>query len=229
MIGWKVKSQLLALDREPQLLLEAVALEHGLTHARVEHLEVTLAVGLGLVHRDVRVADQLIGGCGAAVTRGDAATDVHRHALRADVDRKNERVHDPLRDGDRGGLGVVAVLDHHRELVPAEARDQVLGPQAGTQARRDRHEQLVAGRVPEAVVDRLEVVEVDEQHRELAAAIGERTLDLVGEQRPVREVREWIVVGLVVELLLKHRQLHDGLLEAVVLERDARVAGERVE
>ena len=129
----------------------------------------------------------------------------------------------------RGRLGVVAVLDHHRELVAAEARDHVLGAQARAQPRGDRHQQLVAGGVAEAVVDGLEVVEVDEQHRELAAPVGDRGLDLVGEQRSVGEVRERVVVGLVVELLLEDRQLHDGLLEAVVLERDARVAGERVE
>ena len=106
-------------------------------------------------------------------------------------------------DRDRRDLGVVVVLDHHRELVAAEARDHVLGAQARAQARSDRHQQLVAGGVAEAVVDRLEVVEVDEQHRELAPPVADRGLDLVGEQRPVGEVRERVVVGLVVELLLK--------------------------
>ena len=81
----------------------------------------------------------------------------------------------------------------------------------------------------EAVIDRFEVVEVDEQDGELPAPLRDGLPDLVGEQHAVREVRERVVVGLVMELLLKHAELRDGLFEPVVLERDARVAGERVE
>ena len=71
---------------------------------------------------------------------------------------------DRARDVDRDVV-VGHVVQHHHELVAAEAGDRVDRPPAGAQAGRDLDEQLVAGRVTERVVDRLEPVEVDEQHR----------------------------------------------------------------
>ena len=67
-------------------------------------------------------------------------------------------------------------------------------------------EQRVAGRVAEAVVHRLEVVEVDEQHRELPAVAlepGGRVVDPVAEQRLVGEPGQRVVERLVRELVLR--------------------------
>ena len=62
-----------------------------------------------------------------------------------------------------------SVLDQDRELVAAEARRGVAGAHAAQQPLADRDEQLVAGGVAEAVVDRLELVEVAEQDRRRCA------------------------------------------------------------
>ena len=54
-------------------------------------------------------------------------------------------------------------------------------------------EQLVAGDVPEAVVHALEVVEIDEQHRDLAGAparAGEREIEVIDEQIAQRKAGE---------------------------------------
>ena len=82
------------------------------------------------------------------------------------------------------------VLEQDGELVAAEPRGGVLGAQAGRQSLGGRAQQLVADRVAEAVVDRLEVVEIDEDHRELTAvapAARERQGQAILEQRPVGE------------------------------------------
>ena len=55
----------------------------------------------------------------------------------------------------------------------------------------------------------------------------ERGGDALREESPVRQARERVVVGLVVELLLQHCQLGDRLLQPVVLEQDRSVARER--
>ena len=81
----------------------------------------------------------------------------------------------------------------------------------------------------EPVVDVLEVVEVDEEHRDLGVAARQRGADLLAEERAVRQAGERVVVGLVVQLLLQVAQLEDRLLEAVELQRGARVGGERLE
>ena len=92
----------------------------------------------------------------------DAGAGVHLAAL--DDDRGVEGVEDALGHLDHGA-GVGRVLEEHRELVAAEPGGGVAGAQAAAQAVGHRAEELVAGAVAEAVVDELEVVEVDEGHR----------------------------------------------------------------
>ena len=65
--------------------------------------------------------------------------------------------------------GVVTILDEDRELVAAEPGDRVAGPDRPAEPFRDPDHQFVADRMPEGVVDRLEVVEVDEHDRDPGA------------------------------------------------------------
>ena len=70
----------------------------------------------------------------------------------------------------------------------------------------DGHEQLIAGGVTEAVVDRLEVVHVEEEHGDparLAHPAGQRVLHPIREQRAVGKARERVVEGAVGELILE--------------------------
>ena len=63
--------------------------------------------------------------------------------------------------------GVVAdVREDDRELVAAEARDAVFIPRRRLESQRDLAQQLVADFVPVAVVDLLEVVQIDIQQTE---------------------------------------------------------------
>ena len=55
-------------------------------------------------------------------------------------------------------------LQQDGELVAAEPGQRVAGPESGADALGDRHQELVAGVVAEAVVDDLEPVDVGEQH-----------------------------------------------------------------
>ena len=68
------------------------------------------------------------------------------------------------------GAGLVAGVEHDRELVAAEPRERVARPQRLLQARADLAQHLVAGVMPERVVELLEAVEVDQQQRDLAVA-----------------------------------------------------------
>ena len=89
-------------------------------------------------------------------------------------------------------LGVRDALDQHGELVAAQARGGVRPAQALVEARGGQAQQLVADLVAERVVDGLEVVEVDEQHRDALAAaarVGQRVADAVLEERAVRQAR----------------------------------------
>jgi hypothetical protein len=96
---------------------------------------------------------------GAADARAD------REVLIADGERLSERALQA--SGDRRDRRLVGdVLDEHDELVAAEARDRVGVANDVVQAPGDRAQQVVADVVAEAVVDRLERVEVDVEERE---------------------------------------------------------------
>ena len=66
----------------------------------------------------------------------------------------------------------IGLRHQHRELVAGEAGDDVGGPHPFAQDLGDLADQVVAGVVAEAVVDRLEAVDVDDHHRALAAVAG---------------------------------------------------------
>ena len=84
----------------------------------------------------------------------------------------------------------------------------------------DLDEDLVAGGVAEGVVDRLEVVEVEEDDREPAAVAtgaGDGVADALAEQRAVGEAGDGVVEGLVGELVLEGLALGD----VAAVEHDA--------
>ena len=149
------------------------------------------------------------------------------HTRSASSTGADERVQQPL--GDLLAVVVVDVLEQHRELVAAEPRGEVAGAHRGGDPVGDRHQHRVAGRVAVLVVDRLEVVEVEEQHRRLAALAPQRLAEAAQELRPVAEPGERVRVGLHLEALLQLAHARDGLLEPVVLEREPGVVGERLE
>ena len=89
------------------------------------------------------------------------------------------------------------------ELVAGEPAHDVAGPHCGLEALCEREEDLVAAGVPERVVDQLEVVEVDEEDREIGALLHrdeQFAFELVVEQGAVAEAGERVVVGEPVEL-----------------------------
>ena len=86
----------------------------------------------------------------------------------------------------------------------------------------DRTQQLVTRGVSEAVVHHLEIVEVEEDHRERGAAVvspRQRVLEAVDEQRAIGQGGDRIVEGLLLEAVAEPR----------VLDSDTRLRGERVE
>ena len=99
---------------------------------------------------------------------------------------------------------VLDVREHDRELVPAETGYDILRPDRVPEPAGDGDEQRVADAVAERVVDHLEVVHVDEEHRRSSPSpVASSLADALHEQRPVGQVGKRIVVGLVVELLLE--------------------------
>ena len=116
-------------------------------------------------------------------------------------ERRPQRFDEPC--GDLLRLVVGVALEQDPELVAAETRRDVARANACADTLGSGDEQIVAGAVAEPVVDRLEVVEVEEEHRRVVGRPAcERLADAFGEEPAVRQAGERVVVGLVAELLL---------------------------
>jgi len=208
-----VHVELAALQRGAQARLDRDALLEPAVHAGAEELEVVAAAVFRLVHRRVGVPQKLahVG----AVLRIQRHADTHGGHQRAPVHdhRCIERLVDAL-----GALthlpGVCHALQYDDELIPTHAHHDILGAHGRAHALRDGLQELVAGLVSARIVDVLEMIEIQEQHREHAASLF-GLFDVarqVGRQiQPIGEPGELIVVREVVELLMALEQSRLGL------------------
>ena len=172
------------------------------------------------------VAQQLLGVVDAGPADGRAQAGLDRDGAAVEAERLVEGVEDAGRDP-AGGVDVGDPLQQHGELVPAQAGRGVAGAQASLEPPGRGHQQLVAGGVAEAVVDVLEVVQVDEQHGQVGlVGTGQGVLDPLGEQGPVGQAGQAVVERLVDELGLQllavgdvagvqHQPADVGVLEQV--------------
>ena len=165
-------------------------------HLRLEEAVGPPSSGLGTVHREIGVLEQLFEIAAVPRRHGDADARIGRDLMAeafigfADfvIDLIDE-IGDVVRVADRG-------LDD-REFVAAEPRDEIGLPDALAQPRGDALEQFVADGMPERVVDALELVDVDIENRELLATVDalELPFELLVEQRAIGQVGQGVVVG----------------------------------
>ena len=81
--------------------------------------------------------------------------------------------------------------------------------------------------MPEAVVDRLEVVEVDEQHRSVTTVVVvDGLLEVRAEQGAVGQTGERVVRRLKRQSALEHSELLERLFESAILQRGRGVVGQ---
>ena len=104
-----------------------------------------------------------------------------------------------------GILRLGQVAQHHDEFVAAEAAEQIVVAQVLVQAGGCGLQQRIAGGVAEAVVDVLEAIEIDEQHRQRGAAVA-GLLDglggLLAQQHAVGQAGQQVVVGQQLDALI---------------------------
>ncbi len=161
-------------------------------------------------HCDLRVGHDALRGLGVGRIQGDADVGAEKDLLAENREGLGERFLEP-RDDARRVVGRRDLAQHDGELVAAHSRDRVVFPHALREALAEHLEQAVAGCTPEAFVHPLKALHVEPQYPDQlagAARSDERALHPVGEQVPVRQPRERIVVGVSLELRLV--RLHAG-------------------
>jgi hypothetical protein len=100
---------------------------------------------------------------------------------------------------------IVEVLEENRELVPAEACSGIGGAQATLEYARDGHQRLIACSVAQTVVQRLEVVNINERHGKFLCTLSalERMFHAFREEHSVGKMGEIVMEGLMTQLLLQ--------------------------
>ena len=157
-------AELVTLERLAEPSLSEQAGDRLRVHGLVEQLVPRAAAALGAVHRGVGVAQEARGAIGGASVIAIPMLAVTTTSACASANgwRAPDRA-----VGDLFDLALVGeVLADHDELVAAESRHGVLAADGVGEAAAHRDEQLVARVVTEAVVDDLEAVEVEEEHRD---------------------------------------------------------------
>ena len=138
----------------------------------VEDLDAIAALGLGDVQRDVGAARDLVEQhvAGFDSSRGPrlSVTVTSWSSMRS-ADRATRRAAVPP----TGAPGpCVHVREQHQEFLAAVAPEDLARVQRGAQRRGETLQQLVADGVAEAIVDRLEVIEIDEPDDQRAARLA---------------------------------------------------------
>ena len=154
----------------------------------------------------------------------DADADVGDDLVAVDLIGLDDRIADAL--GQRGCVRGVFHLGHDDgELVAAQARDRVGLARAAAQALADQFQQLVADRMAERVVDALELVEIEAEHRQAFAAFDafELVLQRLAQQHAVWQVGQRVVARHVGDLALRPLPLGD-----VLVGRQPAAAGQRL-
>ncbi len=137
----------------------------------------------------------------------------------AEVDRLFEQGRNALGHG--AGLVGIRSIEEHCELVPTQARHQVIASDDLTDAGAYLAQQRVPGLVPERVVDLLEVVQIDQQQGQAASGRGvmgqrgQSLLELVQKEATIAQSGQFVGQSLVLmriiqRPLLAQRQGHAG-------------------
>ena len=158
-----VQHELMVIERGVEVLdrLEPDAV--GLVELRVVALRPGVGV-LGGVHRDVGASEQIDHPGRPVAAFGDAGACVDEQPRALDGEGLGDPIEDP--DGDLTAFFAGSERDQEGELVAPQPHEQVIVLRAGAEAPCDLSEQLVARGMTEAVVDLLEVVQVDEDQRD---------------------------------------------------------------
>src|SRR5215475_4720584 len=114
------------------------------------------------------------------------------------------------------------------KLVAADTRNHVVAMLAAVQSVRHLPQQFVAGAMSEHVVDGLEPVEIDRQHRERLRALArpaERLFDALPQQHPITQPGQRIMERHMANALILAMELRDiGEDDNVALNLPALIA-----
>ncbi|GJE72896.1 hypothetical protein CHKEEEPN_4457 [Methylorubrum podarium] len=201
-------------ERLAQFAFEAEPLAHGLVHLRLEQADGAAPLGLRLVEGEVGLLEEALDIL-RDIARGQGDADAHPDLDDDPVEGVGRGDHLDQALGQCRGPGRILDAGEHGELVAPEPRHHVVAAHMAPQPLGHRPQQVIADRVAEAVVDRLEPVEVEAEHGERRLGVGAQRLDPLGadlaQAGAVGQVGEAVVAGHVDDARLVAPPLGDVL------------------
>jgi hypothetical protein len=186
-----VQHELVRDQRRPKFLEGA---QPGVAVAVVDRVvdAVPAAPHLGPVHRHVGLAHQ--DAEAVAVIRAERDPDTRARLQRDTFERVRYR--EGRLQGHRDALGLLpaGIAEEDRELVAAEPHEEVVRAEPGPEQAAHLHEEYITDVVPEAVVDLLEPVQVQQEKR-VAAAECQPGRHFGVEGTPVRQPGQVVAAG----------------------------------
>ena len=155
---------LVALERAPQLRFERQPIGLARPHRRLEQLDAVAADALGVIHRELGVLEHLLGAVRLAVAERNAHRSGEEDLAVVEGDGRAQSFAQRLGESD-DALGLPLRQQNERELVAGQPRQRVLRLEQPSEPARQRQQDRVADRDADGIVDLLEAVEVDHDHR----------------------------------------------------------------
>ena len=180
-----------------EVVLQGVPLNRQMLFAKVDDVVPGAPLALRLVHRSIRVPEDILGQLVARSREGDPDTGGDIHLGPAQEDRCRNRGAD-ARGNEVHLCRFIEVVAQDHELVARHAGQGVSRTQDCAEPLGDPHQQLVADGVAVEVVDRLEPVEVGEEDRRHLArppASKHRMLQPLQKEDPVGQAGQRVVHG----------------------------------
>ncbi|MNZ54499.1 hypothetical protein D3C78_724000 [compost metagenome] len=205
-----MQDELSPLERQPQPHVQLRALAQLRLHLRIEEAQAVAPGILGLIHGQIGSFQRLL-----SALAGMLAEQGHADARRAAILRRLQGIRlaelgqqphgEALRLPGRLERARPEVAEQHHELVAGQAGHGIAVAHPGEQARGHLLEQAVALVMADGVVDRLEVIQIDEQQRPqaplpLAGAL--RLFQTPHEQAPVGQAGQGVEERQAPDLLL---------------------------
>ena len=206
--------EFIAFAGRPQVADQADPAQVGFVVAGLVDRDPALRL-LGFVHGDVGAAQQRVrvGRMQRIQGQADARADADLGLSLAQVQRRFQCADD--RPGAFERARFVGSGDQHQELVAAQPRQLVVLVDRVAQPPPDFLQHAVAERVAQGVVDFLEAIQVEQQHRAsrvAGARLRERRFEQGQRMHPVGQAGEGVVLGLVADPLFA---FGDAALHAV--------------
>ncbi|MCY1330982.1 hypothetical protein D9M69_166320 [compost metagenome] len=204
----EIQQQVLVLQALAQVGFQPRPCGGHRLHFRIEEAQGVAARRLGAIHRQVGALHDVVHRVHLPLEQGDAEAGRAVILVAVQVVGDVQRGQDLFADGPGLDCGVRRVLaepfQQHHELVTAQARHGVALANAGAEALGHLLQQQVATVMAQGVVEGLEVVEIDQDHRvrvRVAHAAGQHMLQAVEHEATVGQACQLVVEGQAIDLL----------------------------